>query len=267
MIFHKLGLINKDQKGFTLIEVLVVTLITGIVSYGATMAISQVYGHNTRSAAHMTAIKQVENAARWIGRDAVMAQNVEPSGASGFPLNLTWVGWDNTLYQVTYSIEDDKLRRSYSADGGGPSQNVVAQYIDSDPAKTHCELTAGGTFNLPDINDTFTITGSAVADDGKITLSAGSISVATTGTATYGEGNWATPATGDTVVVTASAPNTQGIWTSTARSASTAITTDTDGDATVTGKVLRFEITATLGEGSYLTSETAVREVAPRPGL
>jgi len=267
MIFHRLGLINKDQKGFTLIEVLVTLAITGLIAVGATTAIFQVFGHNTRNTAHMTAVCQVENAVRWINNDAQMAQTVEPSGDSGFPLNLTWIEWNNTSHQVTYTLEDGKLKRSHSVDGGEPSESVAARYIDPDSAKTNCGLTTSGTFSLYDITDAFTITGGAAVDSGTITVTAGSISVATTGTATYDSGDWTTPAAGDTVVVSASSADTLGVWTSTVGSAVVTLTEDADGDANINGKVLKFKVTATVGDGSYSSSETGVREVAPRPGL
>jgi len=82
------------------------------------------------------------NAIYWLSRDAQMSQTVEPGGASGFPLTLSWIEWDNSAHQITYSIEGDKLRRSYS-DGGEPSQTVVAQYINSVSENTGCEFTGG----------------------------------------------------------------------------------------------------------------------------
>jgi hypothetical protein len=58
---------------------------------------------------------------------------------------LSWTEWDNSQHQVTYSIstEDDRLRRSYSIDGGEPGQTVVAQYINSTSENTTCEVIDG----------------------------------------------------------------------------------------------------------------------------
>jgi len=142
MIFHRLGLINKGQRGFTLVGWLMAIVVTGIISGGITMTIFQVFDQNARSTAHMTAVKQVEHAVHWISRDAQMAQTVETTGLDGFPLTLTWVEWNNDVHRVAYILEDDELKRSHYVNPGEPSETlvetVVAQYIVLDPAKTSC---------------------------------------------------------------------------------------------------------------------------------
>jgi len=149
MMFHRLKLINKNQRGFTLIELVVAIAITALIIGGITMAIFQVFDVNSRSTTRMTAVKQVENAVHWLSRDAKMAQDVQPGENSGFPLNLTWVEWDNTVNQVTYALENGGLKRSHSVDGGEPTETVVARHIDSDPAMTNCEFDGGVlTFEL-----------------------------------------------------------------------------------------------------------------------
>lgn len=143
MICRKPGLINKNQAGFTLIEVLTVVVITGLIGVGAVTAIHQVLTQTTRNTDYTAASRQTLNAVHWISRDAQMAQTVVPDGASGFPLLLSWVEWDNTLHQVTYTLEDDKLRRSYAIDGGEPDEILVAQHINSDLAMTNCDFSGG----------------------------------------------------------------------------------------------------------------------------
>ena len=143
MIFRRMGSIVKAQRGFTLIETLVVIAITGIIGLGATTVIFQVNNLTTKNTDYTAASRQTMNAIYWISNDAQMAQTVAPSGASGFPLTLSWTGWDNTVHQVTYTLEAGRLRRYYSVDGGGAAQSHIAQYINTDESMTSCNFTSG----------------------------------------------------------------------------------------------------------------------------
>jgi Tfp pilus assembly protein PilW len=93
-----------NERGIALVELLVVTLIsTAIVGVSATTYF-QILTVNNDNISHMTAVKQMENALYWIGRDAQMAQTVQTQGASGFPFTISWVDWENKNNSVTYSI-------------------------------------------------------------------------------------------------------------------------------------------------------------------
>lgn len=129
MIFHK------EQRGFTLVGLLVALAITGLIAGGITTAISQVFIFNMRISAHMTAIKQVESAVHWISRDAQMASAITVApGDTGFPLILTWTdyGEGGAPQTVTYTIDSAELWRDFN----GQTMRV-AQYIDS---ATNCQL-------------------------------------------------------------------------------------------------------------------------------
>jgi len=133
---------TNNQRGFTLIELLVALAIIGVITSAISMVIYQVSTIPIQNRAHMTAVKQVENAIHWLSRDVQQAQTIPPTG---FPLTLTWVNWDNTVHQVTYTLAGGELTRTDVTGGGEPI--VVARHID--PA-TECDFT-GGVF-------TFTIT-------------------------------------------------------------------------------------------------------------
>jgi prepilin-type N-terminal cleavage/methylation domain-containing protein len=138
MIFHKSVLMNANQRGFTLIEMIVVVAITGLIAAGASIAIVQVLNQSTRNTDYAAASRNTLNAINWISRDAQMAQIVEPNGASGFPLVLKWVEWDNSNHQVVYMLENDKIQRSYSVDGGEPSKILIAEFINPETQMTNC---------------------------------------------------------------------------------------------------------------------------------
>ena len=131
---------NKGQDGFTLYELLIALAITGIIAVAVTMLIIQLSSSYSLNTNHMTAVKQVENAVHSISRDAQMAQNVQPVGGSGFPLYLTWVEWDNTSNNVTYSIQNRTLLRAYSFNSSAPVITKVAQDINSNASASNCQF-------------------------------------------------------------------------------------------------------------------------------
>ena len=142
MRLDRLGLIRKDQRGLTLVELMIAIALAGIVTAGITMLISNVFATSARTSNHMTAVRQVQSAGYWVSKDALQAQNVTPDGGdSGFPLTLTWE-WEGTKNEVTYTITaDNKLQRTRSVGGVVTNTGVIAQFIDS--AKTEVELVGG----------------------------------------------------------------------------------------------------------------------------
>ncbi len=139
-MFGRLGLTIRSQRGYTLNEMLVALAILGLIAPVIGMSIFQVLSVNELTGNHMTAVKQVESAMYWISHDAQMAQTVQTSGGSGFPLNLAWVEWDNTSNNVTYSIQNNELQRARSVNGGQPTNTVVARHINSDLQATNCQF-------------------------------------------------------------------------------------------------------------------------------
>jgi len=153
-MFSKLKKINKHQKGFTLIELIVVIAITAVVVTAVTVTIFQLFSISARSDNHMLAVRQVQSAGHRVNLDTQMAQTVQPdeSGATGFPLTLTWteygVGGDE--HRVRYTLVNDKLQREHytnydPADPADPDSTIfVAEYIDSSEIsgepQTKCEF-------------------------------------------------------------------------------------------------------------------------------
>ncbi len=132
--------VNKEQRGFTIIEILVSIAIAGVLAAGIVATIHQTFKVNESANEHMVTVQQVENAGYWVNKDALMAQTITPGGGAGFPLSLSWISWAGNSMQVTYNLSGDSIRRSVSVNGGAPTQVLVAQNVDPDPLKTSCSF-------------------------------------------------------------------------------------------------------------------------------
>jgi prepilin-type N-terminal cleavage/methylation domain-containing protein len=138
-IFHILRLINRNQRGFTLIELVIAMAIGGLIAGAVTMTMFQIFDSSGRTSNHMTVVRQVRSAGYWVSHDALMAQDLvladesidDPDG-SRFPFTLTWSDWtSNEVHTVVYSIDGNELQRAHSVNSGPASTTVVADFIDS----------------------------------------------------------------------------------------------------------------------------------------
>jgi prepilin-type N-terminal cleavage/methylation domain-containing protein len=128
----KIRKLHKGQRGFTLIEMVVVIVLVGLISAGITAAIMQVLTINHRASNHMIAVRQVQQAGKEVSKDTLQAQNVTYTENPHFLLTLDWTDWDGAENSVNYTIEDGELLRSHNLEG----IRVIAQYID--PNQTSC---------------------------------------------------------------------------------------------------------------------------------
>jgi len=144
MIFHRLGLINKNQRGFTLIEMIIVLAIAGIVIGATTMTIFQVISGSSHTSNHMTAVRQVQSAGYWVSRDTQMAQedpDIVTDSVTGEleSITLTWEDRDGYDHQVVYTLLADKLQRQHTCVALSLDEtSIVAEFID--PDETNCYL-------------------------------------------------------------------------------------------------------------------------------
>src|SRR3972149_1181968 len=144
-LIHK-GLIHKDQKGFTLLELLIALALTGLITTGITMIISQTFTGSARSSNHMVAVREVQEAGYWVSYYAYAAQDLTITGESGFPLILQWVNFDpSEKHKIEFNLDSSGLRGSYYVDGALNSTKTgkipVFEFIN--PDKTNCQVSGG----------------------------------------------------------------------------------------------------------------------------
>ena len=134
--------LHKDQRGLTIIELLVVIVLTGIITTAITTTFFQVFDMNTRTANHMAALSQVQQAGKLVNEDILQADMIDDSPEGGEFLIL---GWNSTaVHEVIYTLEDMSggfkiLQRKHYINLALDSTTKVAEYIDPDPTKTSCD--------------------------------------------------------------------------------------------------------------------------------
>lgn len=155
----KMKKLNKDQRGFTMVELLIAMLLTGIVATAITGTILYALNVNFSIANRMSAVRQVRNVGFWVSPDFQMARDVDPGGSQGFPLTLTWIEWGTgNNHTVIYTLEDmsggfKKLQREHYINYPNLDSTItVAEYIDPgqtfiDPG-TPCSFPDCGAFKF-----------------------------------------------------------------------------------------------------------------------
>jgi len=146
MIFGRLGVIQRDQRGLTLVELLIAIMLAGAVTSGITMTIFQVFNMNSRTSSHMVAIRQVQHAGKQVSQDLLQAKRIVPENDPGTPelLTLTWTDWDDAQHGIVYTLENmpsgefQILWREHYINLSLNSTTKVAEYID--PAETSIGL-------------------------------------------------------------------------------------------------------------------------------
>ncbi len=78
----------RNEKGFTLLELLIAMAIVGVIGSAMTMTTATIVKITPQSNDHIIVLNQAQNAGYWITRDVQTAQTVDPNPAAGF-LELT----------------------------------------------------------------------------------------------------------------------------------------------------------------------------------
>jgi prepilin-type N-terminal cleavage/methylation domain-containing protein len=132
-----------NERGFTLIEVIIGIAILAMVVFGASITIIQVGKLNPSMDASLAIKNDMQNADYWITRDAQMARSIT---TQDLPYNdfliLTWVEFTeagNPIdHTVTYFFDESDgetgiLKRNHSSSTGENQDTLIARYIRYDP--------------------------------------------------------------------------------------------------------------------------------------
>jgi prepilin-type N-terminal cleavage/methylation domain-containing protein len=114
-----------DEKGFTLLELLVVTAIVVFVANAAALTTFQVLANSESNRNEMTAVTQARNAGYWVSLDAQRAQSVQAQGLGGSETSLV-VSWKQSI--GGYLESSDALHFSFSGDGGNSWSDEVTAF-------------------------------------------------------------------------------------------------------------------------------------------
>ena len=163
--------LKKDQRGITLIELVIAIALTGVITAAITMSVFQVFNMNTRTSNHMAAVSHVQQAGKLVREDIMEAQNVDTGDDPGTPelLTLTWKeGGTEIPHEVIYTLEDMSsgkfkiLWRYYyinpDINSAPVSTTKVAEYIDPDQTSCCCDCDGDGDCNCDDAVVIFTVT-------------------------------------------------------------------------------------------------------------
>ena len=129
--------LKTDEKGFTLVELLVALSIATFVTAAASMTIITMMRLSPQTNNWAIALHQVQNAGYWISRDVQMSQQKSIIVGTGTPtdpfLKFTIPTGPTTSKTVDYQFEDmsDGLKRLMRNDSG--QKTMIAEYIYYDP--------------------------------------------------------------------------------------------------------------------------------------
>ena len=156
MTHPRLRTLSTGQRGFTLIEMVVVVALIGIIAAGIAMTISQVMAVNSRTSSKMVALRQVQQAGDRVSKDVLQSKIVDYSPSEGKFLVLEWIQFEESagnLTEISVKVEYDlvpmagdlsKLVRAHSVGGGSATMTQVAQYIDPDKTSFLPDEDSGG---------------------------------------------------------------------------------------------------------------------------
>jgi len=137
---------KRDEKGFTIIELIVSVAVVALITLGGGMTTAQIIRGAQHNEDWMTAVRQINNVGYWISQDMLMTQTIDtgddPETADVEFITVPWKDWETgEAHDVRYVWLDSadslkKLQRkhlTYDRDGveTANKSTLVADNIDS----------------------------------------------------------------------------------------------------------------------------------------
>ena len=124
----------RDERGMTLVEILVALAITALITGTLVTAIYQIYQVTGWGSNQMRVQHDLQNAATWLNRDVVSASSAHIASASQMTLTIPYLDSMITdtvtvytrVITYTFSITDSTLTRD-----SGDSTLIVARHVNS----------------------------------------------------------------------------------------------------------------------------------------
>lgn len=145
------------QKGFTLLELLVVLAITAVLITGTIVSLQQVVWGSFRSKNQVTALTDVDQAALAIKRDLTMTQITSLTDGDPVPQSSVTLSWAD--YASTFAPPGSNIHTSIYALSG---TNLLRTYDDTTSIVGRHITFIGFTQNGEAINFTITATSSGI---------------------------------------------------------------------------------------------------------
>jgi len=139
------------QKGFTLIEILVVMAVGGILMTGIVLSIYNVVWGSARSNSQVVALTDVNHAAWWLKKDIMMTQNTDlTDGVPQSSVTLSWTDYtgfepeDARNHSSAYVLSGTELRRTYDGIVNIAGRNITSIDFTQDGRVVTVVITATG---------------------------------------------------------------------------------------------------------------------------
>jgi len=141
------------QKGFTLIEILVVMAVGGMIMTVAMLTIYQIVWGTERSNDQVMALTDAHYAAMWLKWDLQMAQDTNLTDGDPVPESSVSLGWINntgfvaaneSAHSSNYTLSGTELLRNYVGTTKIASRHISSIGFIQNGSVVTCNLTATG---------------------------------------------------------------------------------------------------------------------------